>query len=227
MGTPNQTFIRPGVPGGVAPSGRSIDAMAVDALDEESSAFVPSLPTPAAPPPPAPVEPAPKAAPVSKDDSSPQVQTTPAEQWQQALKNANITEEQAYEIVDAIIHKGYWEKEYSLWNGRVKVVFRTRDAQHVFRVQAALEKLVDRTQFSVGQTIFRTNIAGSLAKYQSQALPHPEVKATGNEVEDSFRVRYEFVGKLPGPVFDQMCIAMGNFDAIVTAAASNGAAQGF
>jgi hypothetical protein len=47
------------------------------------------------------------------------------------------------------------------------------------------------------------------------------------EIEDAYTRRYEFVGKLPAPVFEQMTVALAHFDAIVAAATAEGAAQGF
>lgn len=239
MSTPTkQPIMRPGTPIVASVLAGNADAIATHALNEtesEAPPFVPSIANnPVAVPTPTPV-PVPVATvtaavdPAKADGSTPKAEIlTPAERWQKLLASAGITEQDAYAILDAVIQKGYWEKEYRLWNGRVKCVFRTRDAHHLMRVRQSLEDLSDRSEFSVSQTIFRVNTAGSLSSYQNVVLPAVDIaKASVEEIENAYVQRYNFIGKLPAPIFEQMYVALAHFDAVVTAATSEGAAQGF
>lgn len=234
MPNSNRPILRPGpsVTSAVVPSAH--DDLAMSALREaegDAPPFVPSISnnplTPPAPvaPPAAPAAASPEGKP---EETGPKPEElSPTERWRKALEAAKITEAQALQILKAVIHKGFYEKEYSLWNGLVKVVFRTRDAHHVIRLQRALEALEDRSQFSISQTVYRANVSGSLASYQGSALPTTGASDSADAVEQAYQRRYEFVGKLPGPVFEQLTVALAHFDAIVAAAFSEGAAQGF
>lgn len=234
MPTSNRPLLRPGSPTTASVVSSTQDDLALSALrDAEASAppFVPSIQNePLAPPAAAPAE-APAAAtaaepPAAASGPKPE-EKTPVERWREALEAAKITEAEALTVLKSVIQKGFYEKEYPLWKGLVKIVFRTRDAHHVLRVRRALEELEDRSEFSISQTMFRANVAGSLASYQNQSLPFASLDASSALIEEAYFKRYDFVGKLPGPVFEQITVALAHFDRIVAAACAEGAAQGF
>ncbi len=160
-------------------------------------------------------------------DIDPTDKQNPIERWQKGLATLGVSEKEAHNVIKLILKQGYWEKEYELWGGLLKITLRTRDAQHLLRVKNALDMLAERTQFAVGEVVRRCNLSGSLAKYQTTHLDHPTNKSTLEEVEECYQSRYDFVGRLPHPVVEQMVQALIHFEGIVAAITSEGAAQGF
>jgi hypothetical protein len=218
---PAKKILRPGVPSVVSPA----DMLARESLDEVAT-FIPGIPNDpiVAPKEVNPTESEVKAA----ETVDVTKELTPLEKWHKGLEQVKITETQAYDILDALISKGYYEREYKIWGNRVRVMFRTRDTQHLLRVQRSLEALRDPTQFSISQTVFKANVAASLVSYQSATLPIADpAKGTPAEIEEAYVKRSEFVAKLPGNVYEQLTIALAHFDSVVNAACAEGAAQAF
>lgn len=163
-----------------------------------------------------------------EEETNPILVLTPAERWQKNLKDAEISEAQAFVILDDVIAKGYWEKEYPLFRGRLNVTFRTRDGQHRRRLQRALQEHSSNVStLTFTEIVTRYNLAASLSVYKKTRLPFAAETATVDDVEEAFLKRYDFVGRLPAPVFDQLVEALVNFDKVVAAAFSEGAASGF
>lgn len=163
-----------------------------------------------------------------KEDEVTELTLTPAERWEKNLADAGLNEAQAFAILDDVIAKGYWEKEYSLFRGRLNVIFRTRDGQHRRRVQRALqEQVAPVSTLTFTEIVTRYNLAASISVFKKTRMSFAPDNATVDQIEDAFLNRYDFVGKISGPVFDQLVEALIDFDKIVTAAFSEGAASGF
>lgn len=157
-----------------------------------------------------------------------ELKLTPAERWQKNIADAGLSEAQAFVILDEVIAKGHWEKEYNLFRGRLNVTFRTRDGQHRRRVQRALqEQVAPVSTLTFTEIVTRYNLACSLSVFKKNRMPFAADNATVDQVEEAFLQRYDFVGKISGPVFDQLVEALIDFDKVVTAAFSEGAASGF
>lgn len=152
----------------------------------------------------------------------------PIEKWRAGLKAAKITEEQAGRILDSMLEKGYWERDYKLFQGRVSMRLRTRDVQNINRILSTIDRMRVPAQAMIEETIILLNLAGSLVQLRDVTLPHPDVnKATIDEIEDAFDARKQFVQRLSGPLLPAIRTALIHFDGVVTAALANGAAEGF
>lgn len=163
-----------------------------------------------------------------KSEPESELKLTPAERWEKNIADAGLTQPQAFAILDDVIMKGYWEKEYNLFRGRLNVTFRTRDAQHRRRVQRALQDQNSSiTPLTFTEIVSRYNLSGSLSVYKKVRLPFAAENGTPDQIEEAFLQRYDFVGKISGPVFDQLIEALIDFDKVVAAAFSEGAASGF
>jgi len=147
--------------------------------------------------------------------------------WKDVLADAKITEDQANVILDAMMTKGYWEKNYVLLRGRLHTTLRTRDAYSVTRISKALDLRRNPTDTAFVEVTFNYNLAGSLIKYQEATLPFSEAKASLANIEDCFNKRLEFVDRLPSPVVSALYRALANFDQIVAAALYEEAPTGF
>lgn len=163
-----------------------------------------------------------------KEEEVTELKLTPAERWEKNLAAAGLNEAQAFVILDDVIAKGYWEKEYVLFRGRLNVTFRTRDGQHRRRVQRALqEQSTPVSTLSFTEIVTRYNLAASLSVFKKNRMPFAPENGSVDQIEEAFLQRYDFVGKISGPVFDQLVEALIDFDKIVAAAFSEGAASGF
>jgi hypothetical protein len=64
------------------------------------------------------------------------------ETWEDRVKAAGLTMDQALEILDALIEKGFYEKTIPLYGGRRPVVLRTRDAYCPIRMASTRPQCV-------------------------------------------------------------------------------------
>lgn len=152
----------------------------------------------------------------------------PIEKWREGLKAMKITEAQAEAILDSMLAKGYWERDYKLFGGKVTVRLRTRDVQNLNRILSVIDRMRLPNQVLIDENISILNLAGSLVKLRDVTLPHPDLaKATVDEIEDAFDKRQEFVRRISGPLMPALRTSLYHFDAVVTAALANGAAEGF
>lgn len=152
----------------------------------------------------------------------------PIETWREGLKAAGINEAQAGTILDSMLEKGYWERDYRLFNGRVVLRLRTRDAQNINRIMALIDRMRLPTQALIDEHIAILNLAGSIVSLRDAQLPHPDVnKSSTDVIEDAFDKRREFVSRIAGPLMPAIRSALVHFDSVVAAALANGAAEGF
>jgi hypothetical protein len=187
---------------------------------------------PAAPP----VENEQPAAGAAEPDAAPApAPSTPAELWRKRLEAAKLSEEEAVKILDAFVAPGFYQKEYKLLGGRVAVVFRTREVENAQRAAYALDALRNPNALTLNNTYALYNLAGSLVSYgvRGQAprvFAFPKRGDDAAKADDLFNARLAFLRdpeNVSGPVFEAMINRLYDFDKIVAAALSEGAAEGF
>lgn len=165
----------------------------------------------------------------SEEQPAPKTKKSSYETWLDELKSVEITEDEANEILDEYLSKGYWEKEYKLFNGRYVVTLRTRDAAHNQRVANTLDSLRTSDPAVYSQNIFRLNLAGSLAK--TKDLEFPYIKFNGKnykELEDDFTKKLSYIDNSLGDLLvTQLFEVLRHFDKLTTAVFSNGASSAF
>jgi len=153
---------------------------------------------------------------------------TPAERWEENIKSAKLSLEQANTILDSILQTGYWQKSYSLFNNRLVVEFRTRSAGDTNRVAQALDNIRTNDPNVIQQTVGMVTLACSLVKYNNNILPVAKANATQAEKEDIYIQRRNFCSDtIAGPVLPVILQALSDFDSKVYAALSEGAEHGF
>lgn len=154
---------------------------------------------------------------------------TPAELWKESITKVGLKESEARGILRQILKKGFWEKDYSLFQGELNISLRTRTSYSRQRVAIALDALQKPCPDVVwGQVMARLNLAGSLSKYDDVQLPHTPLKATDDEERKAFEERLEFLDKaVPEPVLSQLYEQLRRFDLIAMAVTAEGAVQGF
>ena len=155
------------------------------------------------------------------------------ETWKERVEKAGLKEEEALVILDRVMDDGFYEKEYTLLQGRAKITLRSRDPNHPLRVRDLLTTVADKSPYNVQQTIFRANLAGSISRFQTRKkdvrFPHPDyTKATAVEIEDMFSKRDAMVvPAIPEPCLDAVFRAVADFDNIMAAIFSPGSVEGF
>jgi hypothetical protein len=153
---------------------------------------------------------------------------TPAERWLRNIKNAGLTEAEANEILDKVLEQGYWEKEYALYNGRLKITLRSRDAAANQRVANALDEVRSFDQRVLDQARLRVQLACSLVRFRDKILPTAAPDEDPAKHEAAFRARLTFCDQyIAGPIVEAVYRALIDFDAKTYAALSEGAPAGF
>lgn len=152
----------------------------------------------------------------------------PIEKWREGLRKADITEAQAETILDSMLSKGYWEREYKLFHGKVTLKLRTRDAQNLNRIMSTIDRMRVPAPSLIEEHISMLNLAGSIVQLRSVTLPHPDIaKASVDEIEEAFEKRQEFTRRISGPLMPAIRVALVHFDKVVAAALADGADEGF
>ena len=150
-----------------------------------------------------------------------------AETWEDRVKASGLTTEQALEILDAMIEKGFYEKTIPLYGGRRALVLRTRDAYCRQRVANALDTLRTNDPRVHSQTTLRICLAGSLVQFGKKTLAFAPPDADLDAQEAAFNERLRYVDGLGDPFLDTLYATLSQFDRWTYAALSNGAPTGF
>jgi hypothetical protein len=169
---------------------------------------------------------------VSVDDKNKEDSRTPLERWSDAIKQAGLTREEAIEVIDAQIDPGFWVKTYTLYGGRVKLVFRTRSVAHRTMLMRELDLLQNASQLVTGQLIGRFNLVNSLQTYEDKkrkkTFTFPVGTTEPETAERMFQERNTFVlREIPDGILDAIYSQLSDFDKKVAAALSEGAVESF
>lgn len=152
----------------------------------------------------------------------------PAERWEKNVKAAGMTVDEAEKILDAVLEKGHWEKEYSLYRGRLKLTLRSRDFAANQRVAQAVDNVRTNDEAVLYQTRMRTQLACSLLRYKDITLAYPDSNAGRAAHEDAYIERAKFVDtNIQSAVADAVFQALSDFDRRTYAALSEGADDSF
>lgn len=152
----------------------------------------------------------------------------PAERWKRNIDNAKLSVDEANEILDKVLERGYWEKEYDLYGGRLKLTLRSRDAAANQRVANALDEVRTFDQRVLDQARLRVQLASSLVKYRDKVLPVAAPDEAPAKHEATFAERLTFCDRfIAGPVIEAVYRALIDFDNKTYAALSEGASAGF
>lgn len=153
---------------------------------------------------------------------------TPAERWQRNIKNAGLSETEANDILDKVLEQGFWEKEYSLYNGRLRLTLRSRDAAANQRVANALDEVRTYDQRVLDQARLRVQLACSLVRFRDKPLATAAPDEEPAKHESAFVQRLTFCDRfIAGPIVDAVYRALIDFDNKTYAALSEGASSGF
>lgn len=196
---------------GVYPSTEELDAMEAEVQAKLQGAEAPS----------------PEAAEKAGEAAGAAAPPTPPT-WEERVKAAGLTEDQAHQILTEILTRGHFDKTFTLY-GRVPLVLRTRDAY----ARRRLLEIYDQYRIADGQVqrelYLRVALAGSIVKFGDTTYPHVAPNERDPvKIDQTFTERLNAVDRLPDAVLQETLYPIvARFDQWVYAALSNGAPSGF
>lgn len=149
---------------------------------------------------------------------------TPLERYEKMLKEVGVSREEAAMIVDEILTKGYWEKDYQL-TPRRKVTFRTRAYHDTQRFYDFIEVEQPKNASYYNELLFKFSLAGSLAVYCGKTFEFP----TGDKetLDKAFEARLKYIASLGDPAIRLLYAKLGKFDELVRIVTEEGAVENF
>lgn len=148
--------------------------------------------------------------------------------WEERVKAAGLTEDQAHHILTEVLTKGHFERTFTVY-GRVPVVLRTRDAFARRRLLEIYDQYRIADPGVQRELYLRVALAGSLVKFANVTYAHVDPNERDPaKVDEAFTARLHAVDRLPDPVLEETLFPLvSRFDQWVYAALSNGAPSGF
>lgn len=150
----------------------------------------------------------------------------PIKAFEEKLKEAGVTKEQAAEIVDAVLMKGFYAEDVPLTK-RISVRLRTRSARDTKRIQDYLEAQRPVYDAHYQEILARMTLASTLEKLGKDTLPFPGKDAKPDDYEQAFRARAEYVENLADPVLRLLFQKLWDFDKKIFAVLSEGTIENF
>lgn len=143
------------------------------------------------------------------------ITNAPEMTYEQRLKAAGITKEDAMRILDALLSQGYYEQTYQL-TSKTRVTFRTRGLDAHDDFQHRLEDAAPQYSSTMSLLMSKIYLARSLV-----ALG--ERKFDPSKPEETLK----FLTKMPFVLFNVLCQKLSKFDAATLVAMDEGAIANF
>lgn len=159
---------------------------------------------------------------VDKDEAA----LKPMASYEDRLKNAGLTRDEAADIIDAVLLKGFYAEDVKI-TSKVKARFRTRTSRDTKRAQEIIE--AQRLTYDVHYTelLSRILLAASLERFGEDSLPHPPRSAKQEDVEKAFQTRIEYVNTMPDPALRILMSRLAKFDRKISTALEEGSIENF
>jgi len=157
---------------------------------------------------------------------------TSAEQRAYNLRQFKLTEDDVRSIQRAILRRGFWSREYKMWNGELVLTLRNPHGEHRLRRARMFDRLESPTNLMVSEATSRIDLAGSLLSYDDGETRHvftfPErAEKDDQKLEDMFNERYRFISEIDPQIQVHLFTAHNHFTNLIAAALANGAVESF
>jgi hypothetical protein len=146
--------------------------------------------------------------------------------YEERLKEAGLTKEQAAEIVDNVLFKGYHSQEFNI-TPRMKIRLRTRQLRDTQRAQMYLEVSHPTYDTHYNEILMRYNAAASLEKWGNDVFEFPKKDDPTERIEQLFTQRLEYVNGLADPAVRLLFSKCWAFDRKIIVALEEGAIENF
>jgi hypothetical protein len=161
-------------------------------------------------------------------DVAPPVKEEKPITWEDRLKAVGISVDQAHEILTQMLTKGYFEKTFQIYGGKLSVTLRSRLAWHRTRHNEALDALRSNDPNVHAELAFRYALAGSLVRIGSTTFPvverSDEPAVASKKLDQAFAQIAQIQDSLLGQALYPL---VSRFDAAVYAALSQDAPSSF
>ena len=150
----------------------------------------------------------------------------PLQTYEDKLKEAGVAKEQAAEIIDSVLMKGYWAETVKI-SQRISVKLRTRSARDTRRIQDHLE--VQRPVYDAHYTeiLGRMTLAASLEQLGTDRFNFPGKDAKNEDYENAFQERVRYIENLADPVLRLLFLKLWKFDEKIRIVLSEGTIENF
>lgn len=146
--------------------------------------------------------------------------------YEERLKEVGLTKEQAAEIVDDVLYKGFHFRDIPI-TSRMKIRLRTRQHRDMQRAQMYLEVSHPTYDTHYNDILMRYNAAASLEKWGNDVFEFPKKDDTNERVEELFNVRLNYVNGLADPAVRLLFSKCWAFDRKIIVALEEGAIENF
>src|SRR4051812_25369338 len=135
----------------------------------------------------------------------------PMTSYEDQLKSVGVTKEQAAEIVDAVLMKGFWSEPFQI-TSKLKGRFRSREYRDTLRLQRQLEIESPKMQIVYNEIRFPSLLAASLEQSGQNRFVFPNKNTTADEAEKLFENRLSFIHNLPEATVTILFTKLSKFD---------------
>jgi hypothetical protein len=146
-----------------------------------------------------------------QEAASIEAEVEPLKNYEDKLKEAGLSRDEAARIVDAVLVRGFYEEDAQITK-TIKARFRTRSARDTRRAQEHIEIVRPTFDSSYQDLLSRQLLAASLVQFGNEKLPHPEKRASQEDVEKAFQDRLQYVDALPDLTFRLLLMRLIKFD---------------
>jgi hypothetical protein len=150
----------------------------------------------------------------------------PIKSFEDKLKEVKVTKEQAADIIDSVLMKGYWSETVPV-TSRINLKLRTRSARDVRRIQDYLE--VHRPVYDAHyqEIMGRMTLAASLEQFGKDVFSFPGKEAKPEDYEDAFQKRAQYIEGLADPALRLLFMKLWTFDEKIRVVLSEGTIENF
>lgn len=150
----------------------------------------------------------------------------PMQSYEERLARLKISREQAAEIIDGVLLKGFWAETVQI-SKRVTVRLRTRTARDTRRAQERIEMLKLSYEIHYGEMMARYLLAASLEACGNDKFDHPSRLDNEEAIEHAYLQRYRYVETLPDPTLRILFTKLRAFDEKIATVLEEGSIENF
>lgn len=150
----------------------------------------------------------------------------PLVSYEEKLKDAGVTKEQAASIVNSIMTKGFWSEEVKV-TATIRVRFRTRSKKDTTRAQNYVEGQRPQYAGHYAELMNHALLAASLEQLGAEKFEHPGRTASTDDVEKAYSNRFAYIETLADPMYRLLAGKLVAFDQKVAVVLEEGTVENF
>jgi hypothetical protein len=181
----------------------------------------------AVPPPPTKIPTSPDEVALGVEASAVEAELAPMRTYEDTLREAGVTREEAARIVDAVMERGFWSEAVQITRSTTARL-RTRTSRDRTRAMERVE--IARPSFDAHyyDLMNKLLLAASLEAFGKIKFEHPGAGAKPEDVEKAFETRFAFVDAVMAePAYALLLRAFLKFDEKVRVVTAEGVVENF